>query len=273
MTQITIGLIQPATKKLHLDHNLAKSRRLIKKAADGGADIVCTPECMLDGYSFDSDEFQEDPSNYCIEDDKDDEYILKFSDMAQKAEVYMIIGCSLMQKDKKTNEPVYRNAALLFDPDGEIAGKYYKVHSTYKNLEATFYKHGESIPVFPVTVRDETFKIGIMICYDRQLPETARILRLKGAEIIFNPAATGNFRRRWNTNLMRTRAYENRCFVVSVNHAAPRINGRSFAVDVKGNVIKRLPHWNSFRNVTVDTQSVRNEEHNLRTRRPSVYEI
>lgn len=155
----------------------------------------------------------------------------------------------------------------MFGPDGKEACRYAKVHSTFGNIEARFYRHGESFPVFNV----DGAGVGIMICYDRQLPETARLLRLNGAGVILNPAATGNFSRGWNTRLLQTRAYENGCFVVSVNHAFPRLNGRSLACDPGGKVIARCPPWECEKVVSLDIEQVHEKASILHTRRQSVY--
>jgi predicted amidohydrolase len=111
-----------------------------------------------------------------------------------------------------------------------------------------------------------------MICYDRQLPEPARILRVKDASVIFNPSATNNFAARWNTPLLQTRAYENKCYVVSVNHAFPRLCGLSLVTDPNGRVVKRLPPWQTVRVVTLDLDLVARKQKALLTRRPSTYQ-
>jgi predicted amidohydrolase len=160
----------------------------------------------------------------------------------------------------------------LITPSGDIQGSYFKVHSTYENSEATFYSHGTEYPVFPIQIGEITTKLGIMICYDRQMPECARILSIHGAEIIMNPAATGNFRSRWNTHLIQTRSYENKVYVVSVNHAWPRVNGRSFITSPSGRVVGRLPFWQSARVYKLNLSNVREKRKDLYTRRPSTYQ-
>ena len=62
--KIKIGLIQINSKKNDLEYNFTKARKMIIRAATRGADIICTPECFLDGYAFDSPKFQ-NPSSYC----------------------------------------------------------------------------------------------------------------------------------------------------------------------------------------------------------------
>jgi N-carbamoylputrescine amidase len=264
MAKIRVGIAQIGTKRLDLAGNFARAERLIRKAARKGAQIICTQECMLDGYAFESPAFQANPSAYCVP--ITHPYCAQFAQLAKILRVHLIIGMSLME-----SPGIYRNCAIIFTNTGDIGGVFYKVHSTYGNLEARFYKHGEDFPVFHLNLDGEPVTIGIMICYDRQMPESARLLAIRGAEIIFNPSATGNFRRSWNTHLIQTRAYENKCFVVSVNHAAPRINGHSFITSPSGKVIVRCGRFESAKVVVLDLDPVRRQRKDLMTRRPTVY--
>jgi predicted amidohydrolase len=70
-------------------------------------------------------------------------------------------------------------------------------------------------------------KVGAMICFDREFPESARILMLKGAEIILTPNACDLGEAR--IGQFRARAFENMVGVAMSNHAAPQENGHSIA--------------------------------------------
>jgi predicted amidohydrolase len=270
LEKIKIGIIQIATKKLDLDYNFTRSVAMIRKGAEKGAKILCTNECMLDGYAFEHPKFKENPDDYCVP--ITSQYFEDYKVLAQELGVYLLIGCSLLEFNGEKKH--YRNSIVVIGPMGVIIGVYNKVHSTYSNFEAVFYKHGEDFPVWSLDFDNNQNKvnIGIMICYDRQMPETARILAVRGAEIIFNPSATGNFRRGWNTHMIQTRAYENKCYVVSTNHGSPRINGRSFVADPNGKVIARCPFREHVKVVELDLTLVRSERKNLFTRRPTVYD-
>jgi N-carbamoylputrescine amidase len=72
-------------------------------------------------------------------------------------------------------------------------------------------------------------EIGAMICFDREFPESARILMLKGAEVILTPNACWL---EWNRLMQfRIRAYENMVGLAMANYAAPQENGHSCAFD------------------------------------------
>ncbi|MDQ7790153.1 MAG: nitrilase-related carbon-nitrogen hydrolase, partial [Clostridia bacterium] len=83
----------------------------------------------------------------------------------------------------------YYNTAVVIDADGSLLGKYRKVHLPHiKGFQETFYfKTGDlGYPVF----KTRYGTIGVLIDFDRHYPEVARILALKGAQILFNPCTT-----------------------------------------------------------------------------------
>jgi len=119
------------------------------------------------------------------------------------------------------------NAAVLIDREGRLAGKYRKTHLPLAEVEDGI-TPGSEYPVF-----DTDFgRIGIMICWDAFFPETARILRLKGAEILFWPTAGDPGARHWDVTT-RARAVDNGVYVVtSVSKGLP-----SRIVDPEGEVV------------------------------------
>jgi N-carbamoylputrescine amidase len=106
------------------------------------------------------------------------------SQYAKKYEMVIIVPLYEM-----VQPGIYYNTAAVIDADGTYMGKYRKKHIPHTNgfWEKYFFKPGDSnYPVFNTRYA----KIGIYICYDRHFPEGARILGLKGAEIVYNPSAT-----------------------------------------------------------------------------------
>ena len=101
------------------------------------------------------------------------------------------------------------NAAVVIDRQGRLVGKYRKTHLPLAEVEDGV-TPGSDYPVF-----DTDFgRIGIMICWDAFFPETARILRLKGAEILFWPLAGDPSARHWDVTT-RARAVDNGVFIVT----------------------------------------------------------
>lgn len=168
----------------------------MKEAAKNGADILLLPECFVTGYEL--------PMTYEKSISCDDEVIMKICEVAKEH----AIGVVLTSFTKGKRQP--QNTAFVINKSGEILMKYSKVHTCdfadEKNVEA-----GTEFKVCDV----DGIKIGIMICYDREYPESARMLMLKGAEIILVPNDCGSMRPR--IQALSTRAYENMVGIAMAN--------------------------------------------------------
>lgn len=189
-----------------VEKNLNHSIDLIEKVGANKVDLICFPESVLDGYACDRPELQE-----CARKLQDNE-VKRIGEMAKK------VQASILWTLAERNEECIYNSAILFDHKGCIQTVYRKTHLCPEVNEHTSYVRGESLDV--TTIAD--IKTGTMICYDRHFPEVARSLRRQGAELILHPTATKWFApdpNSLNTAMMRTRAYENRCFILSVNQA------------------------------------------------------
>ena len=139
---------------------------------------------------------------------------------------------------------VYYNTAAVLDADGSYLGKYRKTHipQTSGFWEKYYFKPGNlGYPVF----RTAYATIGVYICYDRHFPEGARILGLRGAEVVFNPSATvaGLSQYLWKLE-QPAHAVANGYFVAASNRVgteAPwnigRFYGSSYIVDPRGNFL------------------------------------
>ena len=122
-----------------------------------------------------------------------------------------------------------RNTMSLIDRHGEIALTYAKVHTCdFGPMEAAC-TEGDDFYVCALDTAQGPVQIGAMICYDREFPECARVLMLKGAEIILVPNACEMEANR--TIQLQTRAMENMVGVALTNYAAPQENGHSVAYD------------------------------------------
>ena len=111
-----------------------------------------------------------------------------------------------MTKGKKRPQ----NSAYVIDKSGKILMKYSKVHTCDFADEACL-ESGDEFHVCDF----HGVKIGVMICYDREYPESARVLMMKGAEIILVPNDCGAMRPRLEA--LSTRAYENMVGVAMAN--------------------------------------------------------
>ena len=184
--------------------NLRAFEELLPKAIKQGAHVVVTPEGFLEGYIVQTKGLT--PSRYSEVAEKipGGDYYERIAHLCSVHSLYVAAGMA-----EKDGERFYNTCALI-GPDGKLIGKYRKTHTLNDEPLNTL---GDSFPIFDT----EVGKIGIMICYDRQLPETARILALHGAQMILNPAAGSHGE--MNTNMIRTRAYENGVPVVFCHFA------------------------------------------------------
>lgn len=108
---------------------------------------------------------------------KDSDYIVSFGSLAK--ELQMAIGITFLEK----SDPKPLNSMILFDKSGEPRLHYSKVHICAFADEIVL-SPGEDFYVTDLDIGRGTVKIGSMICFAREFPESARILMLKGAEVI-----------------------------------------------------------------------------------------
>jgi len=265
VTSVRIASAAILPDKWEKEVNWNRIESMVRKAAvEGGADVVLTPEGILEGYIIeDSNNIQDkNEKNKIIERIKsvaeplNGPYIQKACKLADELDIFFIFGFL-----ESRNTKLY-NTAILIDPDGDIIGRYTKTHfAEGYTIKPDAYTPGNEYPVFKTPFGI----VGIIICYDRQLPEPARIMALKGAQILFVPAY-GSYTddNGWNTALMRTRAYENRFPVVFCNPF------QSLLIDQNGN-IRALGNSGEVVYYEVNT-SARNYENRFRNRRPETYE-
>jgi N-carbamoylputrescine amidase len=152
---------------------------------------------------------------------RDDPFITHFQALAK--ELQMAIALTYLEQ--WPGAP--RNSMSLIDLHGKLVMTYAKVHTCdFDPVEAAL-SPGDDFYVCPLETKQGTVNVGSMICYDREFPESARILMLKGAEIILVPNAC-----HLDSNSLaqfRTRAYENVVGLAMTNYAAPQNNGHSIA--------------------------------------------
>jgi N-carbamoylputrescine amidase len=107
---------------------------------------------------------------------------------------------------------LYFDTAMHIDRNGTIAFKYRKVHpAAVHSLEKIYFRHGSRFDTYLF----EGWCVGIGICYDMGFPETARCLAVNGAELLIAPYATS--RVNMFQEVLRTRAFENGCFLAAAN--------------------------------------------------------
>ena len=121
-----------------------------------------------------------------------------------------------------------RNTALLIDRHGKDVLCYAKVHTCDWGMEKAL-TPGTSFEVARLEIEGGFVDVGVMICADREFPESARELMLGGAELILVPNACPMAGER--TNQLRSRSFENMTAIATVNYAAPDQDGHSSVFD------------------------------------------
>jgi N-carbamoylputrescine amidase len=220
---------------------IEKHERLLREAAEQGAQVVCFQEIFYGPY-FPADQ---DRRWYALtEHVPDGPTTVRFADLARELGVVLVLP---VYEEDATG--VYYNTAAVVDADGSYLGKYRKHHIPHCApgfWEKFFFKPGNlGYPVFETAAG----KVGVYICYDRHFPEGARILGLNGAEIVFNPSATvaGLSEYLWKLE-QPAHAVANGYFVGAINrvgHERPwdigEFYGTSYFCDPRGQIVAEGP--------------------------------
>ena len=232
MNPLKIALLQIAPTGT-LQGNLEKGISGCREAKAQGADIALFPEMWSCGYDI-----CEPPAEkwVCKAVRLDGAFVAKFGALA--AELEMAIGITLLE----AHDPQPRNTLVLFDRFGVRKLVYAKVHTCDFGAECHL-TPGEEFVVTELDTAKGAIQVGAMICYDREFPESARVLMLKGAEIVLVPNACPMEVHRLSQ--LRARAFENMMTIATCNYPAtvPDCNGGSSVFDG----VAYLPHWQGGR--------------------------
>lgn len=198
---------------------MLKGIKYCKKAKKMGADITVFPEMWNTGYEMLFEGDLKDQDNIPQEKIKkwnskaienDDEFISQYMDLAKELE--MAIAITYLEKTER--KP--RNTVIIVDRNGNIVLKYSKVHTVDSKMEACT-EPGREFKICELDYGRGKVKLGTMICFDRDFPESARILMLQGSEIILVPNAC--YMSKIRLEQLKVRAYENMVGIVTVNYA------------------------------------------------------
>ena len=186
-----------------------------------GADLALFPEMWSNGYRIMDRPVEEWKADALP---ADGEFVRAFGTLA--AELGMAIGITLLEQ---YGDGV-RNTLVLFDRFGKRRLTYAKVHTCDFDVER-YLTPGDGFVVTDLDTACGPVRVGAMICYDREFPESARVLMLQGAELILVPNACPMEINRLSQ--LRTRAFENMLAVATCNYpdTVPDCNGGSSVFD------------------------------------------
>ncbi|RLB22240.1 MAG: acyltransferase [Deltaproteobacteria bacterium] len=222
-----VGLYQSNPTFGDIKGNVGEAIEALSRAS---MDLVVLPELFNTGYQFISKEelaslAEEIPDGFTCK---------SMIDLARQKKMHIVFGMA-----ERDNDKLY-NSAVLVGPNGFI-GHYRKTHLFFE--EKYFFEPGDT--GFRVWDIGQA-KIGIMICFDWIFPESARILALKGAQIVCHPA---NLVLPYCQYAMPVRCLENRIFSITANRVGTEqrgqkppltYTGRSIIVDPLANVLAQL---------------------------------
>jgi predicted amidohydrolase len=189
-----VAVLQMRSVSREYESNIKTIIKFMAEAKQEGADILLLPECFITGYDLTID----------------NDSAMTEGDLSPLCEQAGKLGIGLVATALSKGEHHPQNAAFVIGKDGKILMKYAKVH-TCDFADEKVLEPGTEFKVCDF----DGVKIGIMICYDREYPESARILMLKGAEMILVPNDCGSMHPRLQA--LSTRAYENMCGVAMAN--------------------------------------------------------
>jgi len=255
--------------------NVEKAREMLEslKSLHQHPQFVCFPEMFSYVPDLDDDFDAIDH----IAEDTNGPISQMFADYAVKLKAYIITGSYIQRKDGK-----HYNTSLLFSPDGDLLAQYSKTHlfDTLDFKESSFVDLGDHY-----TVVDTKYgMIGMIICYDIRFPELLRTLSLKGAEVIFCPAAFPMAEPspgvdHWEI-LTKAASLYNMIYLVAVNQIGIKAPftyfGRSVMVDPWGIEIAKAPNKECIISAELDLgylREMRKIRSPLQHRRPDIYDF
>ena len=249
---VRVAQMHGVPEKWALDANFEVFLKWAGKAAAKGAEIFITPECWLDGYAAPDKDSTPERLRSVAQDPETSPYLRRVAETARGRCMFICFGFTSLEDGK-----IY-NAAGLWDAEGRCTGIYHKTHLQTHDLQ---YARGEALPVWP----SPWGPLGIMICADRRWPETARALRLQGARLILNP--TYGFHGDFNDAMMRTRAFENQCFIAFTHPE------QSLVTDPRGKIV--VNEGRSRPGITLSELALDQAvwDNHLQDRRPDLYGI
>ncbi len=252
--------------------NIETALHLIDRAASTGARLVGLPEvwAYLGPQEGNRDSAEQIPGHLTD----------VLADRARRHGIYLHCGSYY---EIRESDPRLFNTAVVINPDGDIVAKYSKIHMFDVVLDGVA-SYQESATVSPgdeiVTVDIDGVSVGLAICYDLRFPELFRILALRGADVIFLPAAftmtTG--KDHWEV-LIRARAIENGVFMVAPGQVGSYSGGnwcygRSLIVDPWGTVLATAPDRETVITADLDLEfleKIRRQVPSLANRMPDRY--
>ncbi|MEP3049834.1 MAG: N-carbamoylputrescine amidase [Erythrobacter sp.] len=187
MTTLTVAALQLALGNEDPAANIAAVAALVEEAAQKGARLILPPELFSGPYFCRT----EDETLFALAHPANTHpAVIAMRELAARLKV--AIPTSFFERDGHH----YYNSIAMIGPDGDISGTYRKSHIPdgpgYQ--EKFYFRPGnDGFKVWDIPADNgDTVRIGVGICWDQWYPETARVMALKGAEMLLYPTAIGS---------------------------------------------------------------------------------
>jgi len=233
--KFTLALLQIAPARSNQDKNLEKGIQCCREAKRRGADLAVFPELWNIGFTpCPIDSAGRRAWESCAIDQKG-QFFQEFVVLAR--ELTFNVAITYLAK----HAPKPRNTVSIINGQGEVVLNYSKrficnfgkqelveSHHDREDIGCDFNcDPGDSFEICTLTGKEGEARVGAMICADREFPEAATELMIKGAEIIVVPNSC-----KWDemrSSLLQGRAFENLLAIATAHYPAPMANGRSQA--------------------------------------------
>ena len=211
MGSLKVALVQARSRGADPDYALREGERACREAARGGADVVLFPELWQLGYASWRAEPAQRAAWLAYATTLDGPFVSYFRELARELDLAIVIT----YLEDWPGAP--RNTATLIDRHGDPVLTYAKVHTCDFDLPEATLTPGDGFPVATLDTAAGPVQAGAMICYDREYPESARVLMLAGAELVLVPNACPLDG--WRVRQLETRAIENMVGTAMANYA------------------------------------------------------
>lgn len=219
--RIGLGQIQPVPGDMKENKN--KIIDYIRKAHEKNCDLVVFPELAFVGYDLDEKDLKK------VAETVEGEMVSSLREIGKELGIHIIAGYP--ERDGKDFNKIY-NSCVFIDDKGRILENMRKFYLWKK--ENIRFERGDRLPV----VETKLGKIGLLMCYDIEFPEPARIEALQGAEVIVVPSCWSRFgQRRWEIDLAANALF-NLLYLCGVNVVDENCCGRSQVVGPDGMVLE-----------------------------------
>lgn len=269
INNLKVGIVQQSCTESRED-NIAKSLKGIKECADKGAELVVLQELHTGIYFCQA----EDTEKFNMAEPIPGPSTEVFGQAAKENKIVLVT--SLFEKRAPG---IYHNTSVVFEKDGSIAGKYRKMHipDDPAYYEKFYFTPGD-MGFEPI--KTSVGKLGVLVCWDQWYPEAARLMALRGAEMLIYPTAIGwessdtegekaRQHGAWET-IQRGHAVANGLPVITVNRVGVEKDwsgvtggiqfwGQSFIAGPQGEFLHKSS-WDKEENIVIEIDKQRTED-------------